>query len=120
MTRFSRYVPALVTLGAALWLVSQAVPPRDPSGGFRLEAFGRLPVVYQGRVKPFDTLARNSLVVVSDRQTWRDAGGRSRPAIEWLLDVMANRPRAADQAVFRIQNQELLAQLGLDRRPGYR
>ena len=69
-----------------------------------MQAFGELPVVYQGRVKPFDTLARNSLIIISDRQTWRDADGERRPAIEWLLDVMSNAPRPRHHQVFRIHN----------------
>ena len=30
--------------------------------------FGKLPVAYQGRIKPYDTLARNSLQIISSRQ----------------------------------------------------
>ena len=34
--------------------------------------FARLPVVYQGRAKPFDTLARNTLRVISNKETVDD------------------------------------------------
>ena len=120
MTRPARLAPALVIALCGAWLVGKAVPPRDADGGFKIQAFAHLPVVYQGRVKPYDTLARNSLVILSDRQTWRDEDGNKRPAIEWLLDVMSGSPRAAEHKVFRIHNLQLLAQIGLERRRGYR
>ena len=89
MKWLAHVTPAIVALLALAWLGLRAVPPDDPASGFRINDFGVLPVVYQGRVKPLDTLARNSLVIISDRQTWRDADDERRPAIEWLLDVMA-------------------------------
>ena len=48
--------------GAPLWVArrrhGRAHAPIDE---MQLDEFGRLPVVYEGRVKPFDTLARNML-----------------------------------------------------------
>ncbi len=119
MSRFARLVPAIVTVLAAAWLVGKTIGPRD-DGPFHVQAFGTLPLVYQGRVKPYDTLARNSLVIISDRQTWRDDDGNKRSALEWLLDVMSGSPRAGQHVVFRIHNHQLLTQLGLERRKGYR
>ena len=57
----------------------------------KLDEFGELPVMYEGRVKPFDTLARNSPRILSNRETLcrcrrttksRDSlvAGRDRPA----------------------------------------
>ncbi len=120
MKSIVRLMPILVVLLSAGWLASSAVPPKDPEGAFAVNAFGRLPVVYQGRVKPFDTLARNTLVVLSDRQHWVDEAGNRRPAMEWLLDVMANTHRARHHKVFRIHSLDLQTQLGLERRKGYR
>ncbi len=120
MNKVSRYVPLIVTVLTVAWLLAAAVPPRDLASGFRVHEFGQLPVVYQGRIKPYDTLARNSLTVISDRQTFRDQEGRSRPAIEWLLDVISNAPAARDYQIFRIYNEQLLTELGLERRQRYR
>ena len=86
----------------------------------KLERFGALPLMYEGRIKPFDTLARNSLRIISNRETFVDAEGRKQPAIRWLLDVIA-RPEAAEKhRVFRIESMELLETLGLQRRKGAR
>ncbi len=40
--------------------------------GMNLTEFGQLPVIFQGRAKPLDTLARNTLKVVSNKQSYAD------------------------------------------------
>ncbi len=70
------WLGVLVVLGA--WVVKSAIPPRVPSGDLQLEEFSRLPVVSEGRVKPFDTLARNTLRYLSTKQTFVDESARSR------------------------------------------
>ncbi len=85
-----------------------------------LYRFGKLPVAHDGRVKPFDTLARNALRVISDSETVVDLHGNKQPAIRWLLDVISQRPEANDYEVFRIDHPELQERLGLPRRKGLR
>ena len=93
----------------------------DPKGEeFALYEFGKLPVVYQGRAKPLDTLACNSLHILSGRTTFADADGRRQPAIRWFLDLITRPEVAAQQRVFRIENTELLSTLGLEPREGLR
>jgi len=118
MSRLVRIMPALLVVVCAGWLGSKARTPRDDPDQMRIHAFGRLPVVYQGRVKPFDTLARNSLVILSDRQTYVDANDERQPAIRWLLNVISHSEAAESDKVFRIENLELLETLGLEPRKG--
>ena len=61
--------------------------------GFDVDAFGRLPVLEGGRVKPIDSVARNSLLMIRSQQSLRYEG-RTIGADEWLLDLMF-RPRGA-------------------------
>ncbi|MDH3584881.1 MAG: cytochrome c biogenesis protein CcsA [Phycisphaerae bacterium] len=73
MTGSQRWFPWLVVVLAAAWLGAEAYKAAtvaDAPGTARIHDFGRLPVVFQGRAKPYDTLARNSLLIVSDRQTF--------------------------------------------------
>ena len=78
-----------------------------------------MPVVYQGRLKPFDTLARNLLMKISDSETFRGPDGKRQPAIRWLLDSIAKPQTAAQHQVFRIYNLDVLQMLGLEPRPGF-
>ena len=98
---------ALAIAGAA----STLVPPRAVRG-FDVDAFGQLPVLEGGRVKPVDSVARNSLLVIRGAQAFQHEG-RSVGPDEWLLDVLF-RPDVADaQAIFQIDDPDVLGILGL-------
>jgi ABC-type transport system involved in cytochrome c biogenesis permease subunit len=116
--RYGDWGLALFLLVLAVWLASTFVPPRPAADGMNIYAFGQLPLVADGRVKPFDTLARSSLRVAANRETFRDSAGTRQPASRWLLDVIANPAQAEQHRVFRIVNMEVLDTLGLNRRKG--
>jgi ABC-type transport system involved in cytochrome c biogenesis permease subunit len=106
-----KYAPwiagVLALVGAALTLV-----PARPVRGFDVDAFGRLPVLEGGRVKPVDSIARNSLMVIRGAQSFHHEGREIGPD-EWLLDVMF-RPEVADaQPVFQIDDPDVLGLIGL-------
>ena len=86
--------------------------------------FGKLPLVYEGRVKPYDTLARNTLQVLSGSQEVGVVNDKGKvtshlPAIRWLLDAASDAKGGNDHRVFRIDNLDFLDALGLPRRPQY-
>lgn len=125
MKALQRYLPLLLVAICALWIGSKSRMPKDAPGAMNLQAFAQLPVVYKGRIKPIDTIARNSLIVVSDKQTFRESqrtgnhGLTSRenikhPAIEWYLDTITSSPAAFSNQVFRIPNRQVIDMLGLD------
>ena len=55
------------TVACALGIVFFGYSMRTPedTSSMNVQAFGRMPVVYQGRAKPLDTLARNALTIIS-------------------------------------------------------
>jgi ABC-type transport system involved in cytochrome c biogenesis permease subunit len=116
MSPWSRLWPYLVAAGAALYLLLAAVPPPESDGQMHVESFGRLPVQEGGRVKPLDTVARNSLMVISDRDHFYREDGGTESASQWLLDMMTG--KAQEKKVVRIENDEVLTLLGLQERPG--
>ncbi len=104
-------------------LIAMFASPRGPKAGEPdISAFGKLPVLDHGRPQPFDSLARNALIALSDRQTFKhnrmDSKERSKSAVHWLLDVIAKPEEAADHHVFRIESVEMVNLLGLEPRPG--
>jgi hypothetical protein len=108
-------IPAL----CALMVAYHALPPRPKEGSLDLYAAGKIPVMYQGRMKPLDTLARNTLQVLSNRETFKDEGKKSQPAIRWLFDVISGSEAAEKHRVFRIDNLDVLERLGLEWREGH-
>lgn len=120
---FARWFPAIVVAIFALYLGSKARMPHAGPGEMQIYEFAKLPVVYEGRVKPYDTLARNSLQILSGRQEVAildektgEVSGHL-PAIKWLVDVISNAEDAGDHKVFRVENLDLLDALGLPHRP---
>ncbi|HEX2477455.1 MAG TPA: cytochrome c biogenesis protein ResB, partial [Lacipirellulaceae bacterium] len=121
-TTFAKWFPAVITLVFAGYILSKARMPETKPTAMQIYEFGKLPLAYQGRIKPYDTLARNTLQIISSRQqvdVWNSDGKVTDgvPAIEWLLDAISGHPRADDHRVFRIENLEVLDTLGLEHRP---
>src|SRR5215469_14185063 len=101
---YQRWIPPLLTIGLGVFLfISFFTQLLAPAGqGFNFKQFSELPVVADGRLKPMDLLARNSLLQIYERQTfntepWKDWNQKQRiiSATEWLANVMMN-PQVAD------------------------
>jgi ABC-type transport system involved in cytochrome c biogenesis permease subunit len=107
-----RFFPALVFGFAFLWVASSWRPPKAASDDIDLAKFGRIPVLVGGRVKPLDTVARNSLLIIHGKQTVRLANGKQLSAMAWLADTLFNAPVADQYPVFVIQNAEVLGLFG--------
>ncbi|MDF3057425.1 MAG: cytochrome c assembly protein [Rariglobus sp.] len=88
-----RLLPLLVLLLGAVYLASPFF--RTPKSDFDLAGFGRIPVVANGRTKPLDSVARNTLLLLQGRQRLVTPEGASLTPNQWLLDVFF-RPQLAD------------------------
>src|SRR5690242_2755743 len=101
-------------------IVAVLAPKKD--GEYHVREFGRLPVLLNGRIQPFDSVGRNALLqirstgdvpleVVPSWKFWHHP--KKLKATEWLLEVMT-RPEIADtRPVFLIHHSELLGELKL-------
>jgi cytochrome c-type biogenesis protein CcsB len=97
------------------------LPRKD--GEFHVSEFGRLPVLLNGRIQPFDSLARNCLlqirstgdVPLEEVPSWKFwHHPKKLKSSEWLLEVMT-RPELADtRPIFLIHHAELLGELKLE------
>src|SRR3954471_20248141 len=107
-----------------IFVVYVAVPalpvPVGPGSGFDVAAFGRLPVSANGRVQPFDSVARTGLLQIRGPETAPIDGFKApqaRPAMidptVWLLEVLAKPDTADTRRVFPIKSRELLGKLHL-------
>jgi ABC-type transport system involved in cytochrome c biogenesis permease subunit len=109
-----KWLPWILVAVFAAWFLAGLQPPK-PKDGFDIAAFGRLPVLLDGRVQPFDSVARNSLLSVSGRSIVRLTNGPPLSALQWLIDTLA-RPETADQLkIFRVQHPDLEGLLGADK-----
>jgi ABC-type transport system involved in cytochrome c biogenesis permease subunit len=114
-----RFLPLLALLLGAGYLVAPLLS-RGPASPFDLEAFGRLPVLVNGRLKPMDTVARTTLLMFQGRQRVVNPAGDVIPPVAWLLDVLL-RPELADRyRHFEVVHPDVLALLKLTTEDGDR
>ena len=114
-----KWLPWIIVGLCVAWLAVSLRMPADK--GFDYTRFGRIPLIAGGRVQPLDSLARNTLLQLREKQTANLEPWKSDPKIisadEWLLAVMT-RPDEADKwPEFRIDNPDLKGLLGLPADP---
>ena len=67
-----------------------------------LEGFSHIPVLRGGRVKPMDSVARNTLLVLRNKRTALDESGTKIPAIEWFANVSVSYTHLTLPTIFRV------------------
>lgn len=128
---FARLLPLAITVFFALYVMGRLFysAPRAP---FDLDAFSKVPVSYEGRVQPLDSLARNHLKTLSGKEspklyTGKESpflksmglGGKKLDPVQWLAETMSSNPAAAHYAIVRVDHQDIKSMLGLDTKERY-
>jgi cytochrome c-type biogenesis protein CcsB len=120
MKALSKIVPWLFVALFASEIIAVMMPKKDRE--FNVREFARLPVLLNGRIQPFDSVARNSLLqirstgdcpleIVPGWKFWHHP--KKLKSTEWLLEVMT-RPEDADtRSIFLIHHAELIGDLKL-------
>lgn len=70
-----------------------------------------IPVQDGGRIKPLDTFARNQLLSIYGKRSLKS---EDVPAIDWLIDLLADPHIGFKQKVFKLRNPEVVQSLGLE------
>lgn len=122
----NRLAVAAVSLGLCLVVAGYfARPPASSRSQIDFAAIGKLPVQHEGRIKSFDSVARNILQFISkplfgSTPSVKDENGNKRAPSEWLLGVMAGQEWVRQAEVFRIYSPEVRDVFDLKPRKGYR
>jgi len=119
-----KWRPLVFTLLCLAWLAGKIPMPKEE--GFAFQEFGKLPILNGGRHQPIDTLARNALLQLRQKQTanyepWKEWYQKPRivSASEWLLEVMTNPAIGDTRPVFRIDNPDVKGLMGLSMEKGF-
>lgn len=116
-SKWEQRLPWLITGVFVCWILSTLRPGADKSE-YNLREFAKLPVLLNGRIQPFDSVARNSLLMIRGKQSVAIEKSSASEAgslgpDEWILEVMT-RPQDADQRkVFRIDHPDIKSLLKL-------
>jgi len=121
MNKYLKLLPWCFVALFGMEIIAVMMPKKD--GEFRVRDFGRLPVLLNGRIQPFDSVARNSLlqirstgdVPLEEVPSWKFWHHPEKlKSSAWLLEVMA-KPEVADtRPIFLIHHAELLGELKLE------
>src|SRR6188472_2041403 len=120
MKRILNLLPWALFLLFATEIIVVMLPKKD--GEFHTAEFGRLPVLLNGRIQPFDSVARNSLLqirstgdlpleILPSWQFWRHP--KKLKSTEWLLEVFFKPELADTRPVFLIHHPDLINELKL-------
>ena len=125
--------PILAVALVALFAISAARPRSAKPNEYNWRAVGTIPVLHEGRIKPFDTVARNTLQFLSNRASVSmpdpDASDfakmlgmdkKSFPATQWLIGVLAGDEQMDNAPVFRIDAKEVVDLFDITQRDGHR
>src|SRR5678809_1108822 len=115
-----KVIPWLFVALFAAEIVAVMLPKKD--GELKVHEFARLPVLLNGRIQPFDSVARNSLLQIRSTgevpeeevpswQFWQHP--KNLKGTEWLLEVMLKPEKADTRPIFLIHHPDLLAELNL-------
>lgn len=111
----NRIVPLLITIvlvGFAAIHFLRSLQPDALHTELDLHRFSQLPVQEGGRVKPLDSVARNTLMVLAGRQSYRTEEGGRIGASEWLAEMLLEPTAAARRRVIRIDHPDIVGLLG--------
>jgi len=103
-------ITAIFAVAALLFL--RDIRPPAWQGPFDLDRMARIPVQEGGRIKPIDTIARSTLMMISGKQSYRDVEGVRRDAMEWFAELVLDPRASAQRRVFRIDHPDLVGLLG--------
>src|SRR5437762_13855550 len=120
MKLLTKIIPWLFVALFGAEIIAVMMPKKD--GVYHLREFGRLPVLLNGRIQPFDSVAHNSLleirstgdVPLEEVPSWKFwHHPKKLKSTEWLLEVMCRPEQADERPIFLIHHPELLGELKL-------
>ncbi|TWT55332.1 cytochrome c biogenesis protein [Allorhodopirellula solitaria] len=123
------WISAVILLVFYLLLPAAAMQnlrrPTDRDGAFDFAEAGKIPVQHGGRVMPLDAYARQTLKAMTNKdalpidsapaQIQDRVETRKMSAVQWLMEVAADRDEIRRLPMFRIDAGEVRSELGLDR-----
>ena len=87
--------------------------PQGQETEFDVDAFAELPVQVGGRIKPLDSVARNTLLILASQQKVETPEGEILTPIEWFMDLTMMPELADTYRIFKIEFPDDLGIAGL-------
>ena len=110
-----KLLPLFALVFGLFYLGSALLTPKSHNE-FDLAGFGRVPVLVNGRIKPLDTVARTTLLVIQNRQrvsTPEISEAFVAEPIEWLADLLFDPAKTDTYPTIKIDSPEVLSLVGI-------
>lgn len=102
----------------AVALTGNAIFKKSYEDTYDIKSFATIPAQNDGRIKPLDTIARNTLLILSGKESVRIENGKISPS-QWLIEVLLTPQEAHQLKVFKINHPEILSALNLNTKQKY-
>lgn len=79
-----------------------------------LSKFEALPVLDKGRYKPLDTIARNTLLSIYGKSSFKNSNGKKMTATQWFASLLFRPKKAAGNKLFLVDNPDVVNALGIE------
>ena len=109
-----RWLPWILVVLAAAWVVTGSSGPKSKNG-FNTTEFGKLPVLLNGRIQPFDSVGKNTLLSTRGKSSVRTEDKTTLSGTDWILEAMTRPDMADTRKIFRVQHPDLEGLLGADK-----
>src|SRR5437868_9004254 len=108
-------LPALIALllTAGIGCAQQSVTP--DTGGLDFKQFALLAIQDNGRRKPLDTFAKQTLIQLTGRSSYTDRNGRIWMPNDWLLSTLLETHDWTNEPMILVSFGKLKEQLGFEK-----
>lgn len=119
-------VPIIAASIVGLIFIGWAYPKKPKQDSLNLTSLASMPISYKGRIQPLDSLARTNLRKTIGLESAKSSEmtffgtEKKYPAIVWLADSIFTNETSGKYRVFRVVNPDLLQNLHLAARSGFR
>ena len=122
MKALTKHLHWILAAVFGLWFVSATFRPAKDTG-LKAGEFGKLPVILNGRLQPWDSVARNALLQIREKQSISYELLNSKgevtfktnlTALQWMMEVMFLPDIADGRPVFRIDHPDVKGLLGFN------
>ena len=112
-----RFSWLVVFVAVAVWPVvcqaQQAELPAADSASLDFKQFGLVAIQEGGRRKPIDTFAREALIRITGKSSVKTGSGKRWSANDWVLSMLLDTHKWADEPMVLVSLGELKTRLGL-------
>ena len=97
----------LITLSSSYW----------GNVTYDFSSLGQIPVLYSGRLQPFDSVARNGLILIREKSSLKRTTNEQKlsiPPTQWLFEVLCHNPAIFEDPIFLIHDPAIKHEFNLD------